>query len=365
MTNLGNIERLYNKLIKQDRPICVIVYCLPKVGSTTLITSLRISLGNKANVIHIHDEKMIETLTGIKSTSIGELISYISAKVNKLYVIDVYRTSLERKMSEYFDKLTLHFNNTEEKLNDYNIQLLIDRFNRLFPCMQECDYFFEKYSITNLIKPPSFNFVDKYLVFNENNISFVKLRLCDAATWANILSGLFDKKIVIIDDHCSSSKIIGKKYSEFKKQYCLPFNFFEDIYHDPKLSFYYDTTEKETYLNYWEQKQGNYFNPYSQYEYNLYLSITLQNQYHDCVENDHYIDSGCYCKACSIKRCILYNKAAKGEPIKDKIIHNDCVRELNENKRKAMQQRIINKLKNNSIIVKKGDYRVRSMININ
>ena len=364
MTNLGNIENLYNKLIKHDRPICVIVYCLPKVGSTTLITSLRISLGDKANVIHIHNENMIETLTGLKSISISELILYISTKVNKLYLIDIYRTLLERKISEYFDKLPLHFNNTAENLNNYNIQLLIDRFNRLFPCMQECDYFFEKYSITNLIKPGAFNFVDKYIVYKENNICFLKLRLCDAATWTIILTQLFDKKIVIIDDHCSSNKIMGKKYNEFKQQYVLPTNFFKYISNDPQLSFYYNTNEKETYLNGWEKKQGGYFKSYSQSEYNLYLSITLQNQYHDCVENDHYIDSGCYCKACSIKRFVLYNKALRGETIGDKIIHSDCVRELNENKRKVIQRRIINKCKNNSIIVKKGGYRVRSLIDL-
>uniref|UniRef100_A0A6C0LKJ2 Uncharacterized protein n=1 Tax=viral metagenome TaxID=1070528 RepID=A0A6C0LKJ2_9ZZZZ len=368
MTNVGNIENvenLYNKLIKQDRSLCVIVYCLPKVGSTTLITSLRVSLGNKANVIHIHNENMIETLTGIKSISINELISYISTKVNKLYVIDIYRTSLERKISEYFDKLTLHFNNTEENLCNYNIQLLIDRFNRLFHCMQEGDYFFEKYSITNLRKPTAFDFVDKHLIYNERNLCFVKLRLCDAKEWATILSELFDKKIVIIDDHCSSNKRIGLKYDEFKKQYYLPSNFFEYISKDPQLSFYYNAAEKEAYLNTWKKKQGDYFQSYSQTEYNLYLSITLQNQCHDCVENDHYIDSGCYCKACSIKRCVLYNKALKGEIIKDKIIHSECVRELVENKKRAIQRRIINKYKNNSVIMKKGGYRVRSLIDIN
>ena len=362
MTNLGNIENLYNKLIKHDRPICVIVYCLPKVGSTTLITSLRISLGDKANVIHIHNENMIETLTGIKSISITELISYISTKVNKLYLIDVYRTSLERKISEYFDKLPLHFNNTEENLTNYNIQLLIDRFNRLFHCMQESDYFFEKYSIAKLSKAKTFNFVDKYIVCNENNICFVKLRLRDTAEWTTILSRLFGKKIVIIDDHCSSTKIIGKKYNEFKQQYFLPSNFFEYISNDPQLSFYYNANEKEIYLNDWKKKQCIYFESYSQSEYNLYLSITLQNQYHDCVENNHYIDSGCYCKACSLKRVVLYNKALRGETIKDKIIHSECVRELCENKRRSIQRRLVDKLKS---INKKEGYRIRSLIDIN
>jgi hypothetical protein len=37
-----------------------------------------------------------------------------------VYVIDVYRSPIERKMSEFFEKIAdMHFNTTEENLNNY------------------------------------------------------------------------------------------------------------------------------------------------------------------------------------------------------------------------------------------------------
>ena len=44
------INKLFNNKIKQF----IFIYTPPKVGSTTLVSSLRISLSNLFNVIHIH-----------------------------------------------------------------------------------------------------------------------------------------------------------------------------------------------------------------------------------------------------------------------------------------------------------------------
>ena len=111
MNNMCRLKEAQDILIKHKRPICIIVFCPPKVGSTTLVTSLRMSLGKYANVLHIHDEHMIEVLTGIDDITVNDLINYISLTEQSLFIIDVYRTPIERKMSEYFDKLTFHFNN--------------------------------------------------------------------------------------------------------------------------------------------------------------------------------------------------------------------------------------------------------------
>jgi hypothetical protein len=40
---------------------------------------------------------------------------------------------------------------------------------------------------------------------------------------------------------------------------------------------------------------------------------------------DHYIDNGCFCKGCSLKRRDLYFKALNGEQITEKILHSDVV----------------------------------------
>jgi hypothetical protein len=87
-----NLKDIYNKLFKNDTNRFVFIYTPPKVGSTTLVSSFRISLGRSINVLHIHDETMLAVLTGIKEIKIIDLIKYIVGLGKKVYVIDVYRT---------------------------------------------------------------------------------------------------------------------------------------------------------------------------------------------------------------------------------------------------------------------------------
>jgi hypothetical protein len=93
--------------------------------------------------------------------------------------------------------------------------------------------------------------------------------------------------------------------------------------------------EKAAYLNSWESKLTNHFEPFTDVEYQLYIKISLENQVYDNVQHDHYIDNGCSCKACSLKRKNIYCMALKGEVIYDKIIHNNEIKNVlaEENKR--------------------------------
>jgi hypothetical protein len=43
----------------------IFVYCPPKVGSTTVVSSLRISASNKLTVIHLHNDIMLKVLFNI------------------------------------------------------------------------------------------------------------------------------------------------------------------------------------------------------------------------------------------------------------------------------------------------------------
>ena len=112
----------------------IFVYTPPKVGSTSLVSSLRISLSNTFSIIHIHDEIMLNYFTGIQNVTINEIIQYNKHIGKNVYVIDIYRTQIERNISEFFEKLSPHhFNNTEENINNYNITKIINRFNSIFP----------------------------------------------------------------------------------------------------------------------------------------------------------------------------------------------------------------------------------------
>ena len=317
------LEKAYNLLIKDKRQICIFIYCPPKVGSTTLVSSFRMVMNKVANVIHVHNEVMLEVLTGIKNIKVVELIEYIATKVEKIYVIDIYRTPVERKMSEYFDKLMFHFNNTEDSIKQFSIDRIIDRFNKIYPFLEYDDYYSNTYNIDT---SNGFNYEDKYITHEKNNIKYLKLRLKDSKEWSKILSKIFCREIIIIEDYLTEDKVLGKKYKEFKDNYLLPCNFYNDLCKDTaKLTKYLSSDECIEYLDKWKGKLGVEVTPFTGKEYQLYLSITIANQHYDKIEINHYIDNGCSCKACSEKRDELLLSVKNGKRITDKIIHEECV----------------------------------------
>jgi len=322
----------------------IFIYTPPKVGSTTLVSSLRISLGNTFNIIHIHDETMLSVLTGISNVSINDIISYVARKGYNVYVIDVYRTPIERKMSEFFEKIsTYHFNNTEENLNSYKINRISDRFNKLFPYLAINDNYFDKFNIGN---PPDFDFNKKYTLQIVDNIKYIKLRLNDSLQWANILSRLLEKEIVLINDYTTETKPIGNLYNRFKMEYKIPSNYLELIKTCKYFNFYLSQEERTKYINNWENRKCEPFISYTPDEYKFYVNLYFENQYLDYIQVEHYIDSGCLCSACCKKRFEIFNRAKNGEKKFDRIIHSEAVNEYVSNKTKI----IMNHFKKNKNI---------------
>ena len=330
-----------NKLFNTTTNNYIFIYTPPKVGSTTLVTSLRVSLNKSYNVIHIHDETMLSVLTGITGVKINDLINYLSNKGKNVYVIDVYRTPVERRMSEYFEKLSpYHFNNTNENISNYSMKRISDRFNKIFPYIENEDHYFEKYEIT---EPIAFDFENKYTIQLINNIKYIKLRLCDSTLWATILSNIFQIDIVIIHDYKTEDKTIGNLYNNFKSLYKLPSNFIDIIKNDKYFNFYNNDIEQQNYLHYWNANLCEPIIPYSFDEFKFYMNICLENQYINDIQLDHYIDNGCFCNYCIKKRRNLYFKVKAGVNNSfEKIIHTEVINEV-----KSQQiDKINNKLKN-------------------
>jgi len=312
----------------------IFIYTPPKVGSTTLVSSLRISLGKSYNVIHIHDEVMLSVLTGIDGIKVNDIIHYLASTGKIVYVMDVYRTPIERKMSEFFEKISpYHFNNSEENINQYSLKRVTDRFNKIFPHIENNDHYFDKY---NIGEPIPFDFENKYTIQIENGIHYVKLRLCDSHQWASILSIIFQTDIVLIMDYSTSAKKIGELYNKFKSEYKVPSNFLKDIQNCKYFKFYYNDEERKKYLDLWKEKICEPVFPYTRNEFVFYMQICLENQYINDVQMDHYIDNGCFCKYCTLKRRHIYFQAKKGETQFEKIIHNEVIQEVNENKQKIV-----------------------------
>ena len=90
--------------IKQDRKL---VYCPPRVGSTSLVSSLRLSGSHIYKILHIHDEQMLRVVGSITNVKVMDIIQYNANIGREVFAIDLFR-ELERKMSEFLENL-LHF----------------------------------------------------------------------------------------------------------------------------------------------------------------------------------------------------------------------------------------------------------------
>lgn len=305
----------------------IFIYTPPKVGSTCLVTSIRLSASNKFCVVHLHDEVMLNFLVdGISGVTVCDIILYNYHIGKNVYVIDVYRTPIERKLSEFFEKISVyHFNNTENNINNYKLERITKRFNNVFPYLSSGDHYADKFGLE--VNP--FQEGQLYDMQVVNGISYIKLRLKDSTKWDKILTKLLQTEITIIRDYETKDKDIGATYKKFKDAYILPANFFLMIENDKYLSLYYSQAERKEYLEMWRKKSStNVFDHYSQTEYNFYVNLYMENQFYNDLQFEHYIDCGCLCSNCSMKRTELLQKARRGANIKEKIIHDDIIKEI-------------------------------------
>ena len=335
----ANKKLLQNDSNRNTKNI-VFIYTPIKVGSTTLVSSIRISAIEHFVVLHIHDEACLKVLTGIKDVTINDLILYNSALGKKVYVIDVYRSPIERKISTFFELIEFHFNNSEEEINNYSMEKIKNRFNNLFLHIANEDYTKEKYEIS---VPEIFDFNKKYIYLQENNVHYIKLRLKDSLLWGNILTKLLGKEICIINDYESSQKKISNLYSNFKNSYKIPNNLLEEIKLDVNFNYYYNQQERNNYINEWTEKREHDTIVFNRTEYEFYLKISKQNRNEYNIILNHYIDIGCRCKVCDKKRKEILERVKRGEIVNEKINHHELVIKNVENIKRNIEKRLIEK----------------------
>jgi hypothetical protein len=263
---------------------------------------------------------MLFVLTGLTNITINEIIKYNKYIGRNVYVIDVYREPLERKMSDFFDKLaSFHFNNTAEKINKYNVNRLITRFNNIFSRISNGDHYIDK--MTEVIKPNEFDFEKKYLIQKVFDISYIKLRLRDSAYWGRILSEILGAEITIVNDYETDKTPLKDLYQRFKAVYKIPSNYITQIENCAYFKYYLSHDEQVAYISKLRDKEAAPVVGYSHSEYKIYLNICLENQWNTSVDTNHYLDEGCTCRACCKQRRIIVVKARRGEPPKDKLTH--------------------------------------------
>jgi len=337
---LINANEMLN-IHKDNRNKIIFVYSAPKVGSTSIVSSLRIFGVDKFVIIHIHDEEMLRVLGHIEGITINEIILFNKYLGKEVYVIDVFRSPIERKISVFFEKIgSYHFNNTDDAVNKYNVNKVIKRFNNIFSYIGVGDHFIDRYGI-NI--PEQFDFNSRYLLLEQNGIKYIKLRLKDSSIWGPILSSIFGTKICIVKDYESTNKPIKNIYTLFKSTYRIPKNFLDEIMNCKYLQYYYSEEERNAYFSEWVNKSEDNYIGYTPEQYAMYQDITMENSYIDYIQLDHYMDEGCICKACGLKRADIAAKIMRGVEVTDRIIHVNAKSEF-IHKREAQVQVQVNKI---------------------
>ena len=239
----------YEKLNDLD----VLVYCGGKCGSSTLHTTFK---NNGYKSYKIHDNSYFKYLCDRfkKDTdkTIFDVIDFSIQQGKPIYIIDSYRTPIERKISSFFQNIGKYISNYSEK----PVEEIINIFNKKFL------YKLEDYeSIDEVIKHygldtfTDFDFKNKYNIVKKDNIIFIKIRLNDINEWSDILSTIFEKKIVMSNENLTSNKQTNKLYNEFKENYRVPEKYLnENLLNDSNFLIYNSKEEQEKYINYWKNK---------------------------------------------------------------------------------------------------------------
>ena len=338
--------------IEKNRNI-VFIYSPPKVGSTTLVSSIRLSAAHKFTVHHIHNEIMLKVLYNITNITVLEIIKYNNFLGKRVYVFDIFRSPIEQKLSSYFENIdTFHFNSPNDVINTtYDVSRVIKRFNKLFPHLPTNDHYKTNYGI--MTTPASFNFIGaerviehgtlvkfsekNYLLQDIDGIKYIKLRLKDSSEWSKILSEILETEILIVNDYETDKKPIKDMYSKFKNAYRIPLNLYKMIENCESLKYYYSAEERQMYLDTWRSKIcPEEFTTYTADEFKFYTELTLDNQYMTEIQREHYIDMGCVCLGCSAKRKKMFIQLKNGGQINEKINHEAAkIEYLKDNIKKA------------------------------
>lgn len=219
------------------------VICLTggKCGSSTLLKTF---IKNGYKCIKVHNKRYFEMQ--FKYDGLIDLINR-SSENNKLYIIDCYRTPIERKISSFFQNLSRHVPNyknkrCEELIDIFNTKHLntIEEYHSINPIMEE--YGVEPFN--------TFDFNKKYVIKKKGNIIFIKLLFSNINNFEDNLSKIFNKKIIIYHDNITKNKSYSSIYNNFKLMYKTQKYYINNILKNDKEFKIFNTQEQQDiYIN--------------------------------------------------------------------------------------------------------------------
>ena len=231
-------------IINNNTVYDVFVYCGGKCGGSTLNNTFNM---NGMKSFHVHGNGYIRNQLKL-DMNVFDIIDF-SRKNKKVYIIDSYRTPIERKISSFFQNITIHI---PDYMN-YSVDELINIFNDKYLMNLE-----EYHSINEIMRHYNISIFDKfdfnkgYIMKEVDNIVFVKILFNDIIKWETILSEIFDKKIILHSVNLTENKETGKLYKEFKSKYKVLSKYLDRMEKEDKMFRIFNTVQQqESYISYW------------------------------------------------------------------------------------------------------------------
>lgn len=229
----------------------VFVFCGGKCGGSTLTETFN---KNNFNAVHLHGFNCLgfNNPHDVDLTNIFDILESSCKTYEKVFVIDSYRNPIERKVSSFFQNISIYLPNyknisIEEIINFFNDELLntIENYHSIN-------------DILNHYKIPlfkTFDFEKGYNLCKQNKLIFIKILFKDIKNWNNILSKIFKKKIIIYPKNLTKDKENNKLYVEFKEKYRIPKKYIENVLSkDTEFQIYNTKQQQDKYIKKWLSK---------------------------------------------------------------------------------------------------------------
>ena len=224
----------------------IFICCVGKCGGTTLAYTFH---QNGYKTTHLHSSKHLGNFKS--SSDVNHTFDIINASKENgtIYIIDSYRTPVERKISCFFQKIHTYLPNHASM----QLHQIIQYFNEniLFSSVGDhhpINEFLKNYNMPLFHK---FNFKRRYNISNKGNIVFVKVLFSDIHEWGNILSQALNTEITIHNANMTEDKTINKLYAQFKDAYRLPKSYLSKIENDVEFKIYTSAYDQTKYLTKW------------------------------------------------------------------------------------------------------------------
>ena len=254
--NYGVYEKRMYKM-SQLEDVNFFIYCGRKSGSTTLNHTCS-NIENSLSIQIHNNEDFLYKYGQCTFNSIFDLVENNMKKHETVYIIDSYRTPIEKKISSFFEDIEKYIPNYK----DCDISFLISYFNKKYIYGNKCTHIYtEDYEPLNEILQhfnlspiKKFNFDRKYELIRHKNLVFIKLRFHEIEKWDVLLSKILGKDVTIIDKNKSENKDYYDVYENFKKSYRIPIEYLEKLKSDSRFKIYNTSVERDKYIKYWSSK---------------------------------------------------------------------------------------------------------------